>query len=187
MKTGRKSNQDTPAMRNRIRVQSFQNLKYITYSLFFLLFIVFNSMAQEIHKEEQVTIFPPPVMDESYSYITEGRSDPFRPFISPKATIPVGADPNEIILSDTELTGMQLFEPGQLTLVGTLISPSGRLAMVEDQTKKGYILKEGVLIGRHGVVTQIDKDQVIITETAYTRAGKEITTMTTMKIEERGR
>jgi type IV pilus assembly protein PilP len=77
------------------------------------------------------------VAGEPYSYQTEGRPDPFRPFITARATAPAGMNPDEIVDEETELTGMQLFEPGQLTLVGVLTSASGPVAMVEDQTKKG--------------------------------------------------
>ena len=115
------------------------------------------------------------VADEPFAYQTEGRPDPFRPFITATATAPAGKNPDEIVDEETELTGMQLFEPGQLTLVGVLTSASGPVAMVEDQTKKGYLLKLGTPIGKRGVVAQIDQQQVVVMETARTRAGKQIT------------
>jgi type IV pilus assembly protein PilP len=127
-----------------------------------------------------------PVTIESYVYTVEGRTDPFKPFISEKSTTPAGRDPNEILDDSTELTGMQLFEPGQLTLVGVLMTGAGELALVEDQTKKGYMLKRGNLIGKRGVVTQIDKHQVLITETARTRAGKEISSTVIMRLKKEG-
>ena len=110
----------------------------------------------------------------------------FKPFISKKATTPAGRDPNEVIDDKTELTGMQLFEPGQLTLVGVLMTGSGELALFEDQTKKGYMLKRGDLIGKRGVITQIDKQQIVITETAHTRAGKEINSTVIMRLNKEG-
>ena len=117
-----------------------------------------------------------------YEYTIEGRQDPFRPFLSPKAATPTGLDPNEIINEPGELSGMQLFEPGQLTLAGVLFSNNDHIALVEDQTKKGYLIKIGTLIGRRGLVSDIDKSQVTITETAKTRAGKEIQTTIIMKL-----
>lgn len=123
----------------------------------------------------------------TYTYVTEGRSDPFKPFISPKATTPpANRDPNEIVEEGKELTGMQLFEPGQLTLVGIMTSESGAIALVEDQTRKGYMLKQGLPVGRRGIVTQIDKQQVVITETAHTRAGKEINSTVIMRLNKEG-
>lgn len=122
----------------------------------------------------------------SYSYVIEGRADPFKSFISAQAAAPSGLDPNEIVDEDERLTGMQLFEPGQLTLVGIMHSPASEMAFVEDQAKKGYVLKVGTLVGRRGVVAQIDPDQVLIEETAKTRSGQEIITTVTMRLNKEG-
>lgn len=124
--------------------------------------------------------------EESYSYVIEGRPDPFKPFVSTKANIPLGPDPNEIVEDSVELSGMRLFEPGQLTLVGTMLSPQKEIALVEDQTRKGYILKLGMPIGKRGIVTHIESEQVIITETAKTRAGQEIKSTVTMRLNKEG-
>jgi type IV pilus assembly protein PilP len=60
------------------------------------------------------------------------------------------------------------------------------MAFVEDQARKGYVLKVGTLIGRRGVVAQIDPDQVLIEETAKTRSGQEIKTTVTMRLNKEG-
>ncbi len=113
-----------------------------------------------------------PVLTPSdFTYVLENRADPFLPFISEKST---SVDLNEIVESEEPLTGMQLFEPGQLRLVALLRVGSRSAAMVEDFTGKGYVLREGMPIGRRGVVKQIAADVVIIEEKARTRAGKEI-------------
>jgi len=121
----------------------------------------------------------------AYFYNAEGRPDPFKPFVTPKSTSAL-ADPNEIVDEANTLTGMQLFEPGQLTLVGVILSSQEPIALVEDQTRKGYILKMGTPIGKRGVVTSIDSRQMIITETAKTRAGKELKTTTVMRLKKEG-
>lgn len=126
------------------------------------------------------------VTSATYAYAIEGRPDPFKPFISPKAATPAGRDPNEIVDESKELTGMQLFEPGQLTLVGVMMTESGEVALVEDQTKKGYMLKQGLPVGKRGIVTSIDKHQVVITESAHTRAGKEINSTVIMRLNKEG-
>ncbi len=123
---------------------------------------------------------------QAYEYLIEGRPDPFKPFLSPKAASTTTLDPNEIIDDTSELSGMQLFEPGQLILVGILTHNKGRIAMVEDQTKKGYTIKIGTLIGKRGVVSDIQNNEVIITETARTRAGKEMTNTITMRLSKEG-
>ncbi|WP_319587506.1 pilus assembly protein PilP [uncultured Desulfobulbus sp.] len=121
-----------------------------------------------------------------YSYNAEGRFDPFKPFVAPKSSSPTQQDPNEIIDDGNELNGMQLFEPGQLTLVGVMLSSREPIALVEDQTRKGYVLKLGNLIGKRGVVSSIDPRQVVVTETARTRSGKEMKSTTTMRIKKEG-
>ncbi len=129
-----------------------------------------------------------PASSELYSYEMEGRSDPFIPFISTKATTTgTRLDPNEIIdEGNIVLTGMQLFEPGQLTLVAILNTELSSIAMVEDVTGKGYVLREGIPIGRRGIVSNISPTTVNITETAKTRAGKKIKSTITMKLKNEG-
>lgn len=123
---------------------------------------------------------------KTYIYELEGRSDPFVPFLTPKATSASPLDPNEIIDDETILTGMQLFEPGQLKLVAVLVAKGEPMALVEDVTGKGYVLREGIPIGRRGVVDEIFASEVKIIETAKTRAGKEILNTITMKLKKEG-
>ena len=124
---------------------------------------------------------------QQYEYQLEGRSDPFVPFISAKvATRKIGSD--DIIDEDVELTGMRQFEPGQLTLVAVLQSGSNNIAMVEDVTGRGYILNKGMPIGRRGIVTNIniEAEQVTVTETAHTRAGRKLENEIVMRLNKEG-
>ena len=123
---------------------------------------------------------------DSYSYNHVGRNDPFKPFVSPVTAPLAEQDPNEIIESNQALSGMQVFEPGQLTLVGVLLSPANELAFVEDQAKKGYVLKLGTPIGKRGIVTKIELDKVHIEETAKTRSGQEIKNTVLMSLNKDG-
>lgn len=120
-------------------------------------------------------------LSTQFEYVLENRPDPFMPFITEKAATST-ADMNEIVDKSEPLTGMQLFEPGQLTLVALLKKNAEDVAMVEDFTGKGYILLEGTKIGRRGVVKDIAPNAVIIEETAVTRAGKEIITQVVMTL-----
>ena len=121
---------------------------------------------------------------KDFSYIIEDRADPFVPFISEKAASSL--DMNEIVDRDITLSGMQLFEPGQLTLVALLQKETDSIAMVEDFTGRGYVMTVGTLIGRRGVVTNITQNNVIIEETAETRAGQKIVTKVVMKLKKEG-
>lgn len=124
--------------------------------------------------------------EEKFDYILENREDPFVPFLSERAATTKSIDMNEIVDADSTLSGMQLFEPGQLTLVALLKRGNEDLAMVEDFTGKGYIISEGTLIGRRGVVKDIASNNVIIEETAVTRAGKKIVTEIVMILKKEG-
>ena len=129
----------------------------------------------------------PPVSHSTaqFEYLLENRSDPFVPFISEKAASST-VDMNEIVDSSGPLTGMQLFEPGQLTLVAILKKSAEDIAMVEDFTGKGYVLLEGTKIGRRGVVKDITLNNIVIEETAVTRAGKELITKVVMTLKKEG-
>lgn len=122
---------------------------------------------------------------EAFEYLIENRKDPFVPFITEKATTSE-VNMDEIVDDETELSGMQLFEPGQLNLVALLKKGAQDFAMVEDFTGKGYIISEGTKIGRRGVVKDIAPNKVIIEETAQTRAGQKIVTNTVMVLKKEG-
>lgn len=102
--------------------------------------------------------------DQSFVYHREGRPDPFTPFI-PEKLLAAPAD-------HEKLTGMRRFEPGQLTLVSIVFTENGALAMVEDSTGKGYIIKKGTDIGRSGVVAEIIPNEVIIKQHMLTTTGE---------------
>ncbi|CAK8724880.1 Type IV pilus assembly protein PilP [Candidatus Electrothrix aarhusensis] len=123
---------------------------------------------------------------DKFQYKFEDRPDPFFPFLS-KDT---GRDPDgDLPIDDDEgkpLTGMQLFEPGQLKLVALLKIGNKNVAMVEDVGGKGYRLDENMLIGRHGVINRIKDEQVEITESYKTKTGRIVTKEITMRMKKEG-
>ncbi len=123
--------------------------------------------------------------DVGYAYIMDDRSDPFVPFIS-KAVVPRRNEKDEIIKEDKVLTGMQLFEPGQLQVVAIMSTDGIFQAMVQDVTGRGYILEEGMLIGRNGLITSILDDEVVVIDMAHTRAGRTIETKISMRMDKEG-
>ncbi len=120
----------------------------------------------------------------TFEYQIEGRPDPFMPFLTERASSNENLD--EIIDRDQNLTGMQLFEPGQLTLVALMVSGTGKYAMVQDFTGKGYVIEEGTKIGRRGVVSGIVENKVIIEEQALTRGGKTLINKIAMVLKKEG-
>ena len=121
--------------------------------------------------------------NEYFVYQYENRKDPFMPFVTENAT---SHSQDEIIEDGQPLTGMQLFEPGQLTLVGLLNKGSEYFAMVEDSTGKGYTLTKGMKIGRRGVIRNIGPTKVLIEESGITRAGKKLVTSVEMVLKKEG-
>jgi type IV pilus assembly protein PilP len=118
-----------------------------------------------------------------YEYLIDGRNDPFTPFISEKAS---STNVDEILPIENQLSGMQLFEPGQLNLVAIVMAENNDFAMAEDTTGKGYILRTGMEIGQRGIITAIQSNEVIIEETAFTRAGKKLTSNIVMLLKKEG-
>lgn len=118
-----------------------------------------------------------------FEYLIENRPDPFIPFISEKAT---SVNIDEIVPIKERLSGMQLFEPGQLNLVAIVMVKNNDFAMAEDTTGKGYIIRKGMKIGKRGTITAIQPNEVIIEETAFTRAGKKLTSKIVMLLKKEG-
>ncbi len=105
----------------------------------------------------------PEVEREALPYNPAGRRDPFRPF-----TLDMRPEVH------AQLTPLQRYELGQLTVVGTVWEVSPPRAMVEDSVGMGYILTLGTPIGRNGgVVTAIEPKRVVVEERVLDFYGKE--------------
>ncbi|MCI5157959.1 MAG: hypothetical protein D3906_05865 [Candidatus Electrothrix sp. AUS1_2] len=120
---------------------------------------------------------------DKFQYEIEGRPDPFLPFLSQESgrkDVPDDTPGEEG--REKPLTGMQLFEPGQLKLVALLKLGSKNVAMVEDIAGKGYRLDENMLIGRYGTINRITNEQVEITEQYKTQTGRLITKEIIMRL-----
>ena len=117
-------------------------------------------------------------VDDSFVYKREGRSDPFVPFIKEKVV--ATRTPVE------ELTGMRKFEPGQLSVVAIVMSAADRFAMVQDSNNQGYVIREGLLLGRTGVVEAIVPNKVIVKNYTYNLAGDKIYKTVEMVLNQEG-
>ena len=94
---------------------------------------------------------------DNFEYKRKDRPDPFFPFLTQEI---MRAKQKE----REKLTGMQLYEPGQLILVAIVFAKKGAVAMVQDSAGTGYILRKGTKIGAHGQVINIVTNKVIIKE-----------------------
>jgi len=115
---------------------------------------------------------------DSFVYKREGRSDPFMPFI--RERVMATEKPVEA------LTGMRKFEPGQLTVVAIITSPTDKFAMVQDSNNQGYLIRKGVLLGRTGVVEDIVPNKVIVRNYTYNLAGDKIYKTVEMVLRQEG-
>jgi type IV pilus assembly protein PilP len=104
-----------------------------------------------------------PVAREAEPYDPVGRRDPFRPF-----TLDIRPE------MQVQLTPLQRYELGQLTVVATVWSASAPRGMVEDSVGMGYIVGIGTPIGRNGgVVTAIEPERIVVEERVLDFYGKE--------------
>lgn len=113
---------------------------------------------KEVQVEDILRQLLPDGEKEGFVYRTEGRPDPFLPFIT-EQRLQAEQESEEKLLA-----GMQLFEPGQLTLVGIVNTEREAMAMVQDSSGKGYVVRRGTKLGRHGVVVDIAANEVSIRE-----------------------
>ncbi|MFQ6759068.1 MAG: hypothetical protein D9V46_09760 [Deltaproteobacteria bacterium] len=107
------------------------------------------------------------------------RPDPFFPFLT-----------QEIMKAEAkakaELTGTQKYEPAQLTLVAIVSGKRGLLAMVQDSSGIGYVLRKGTKIGENGEVVQIAHDKVIIEQSLKTVTGERTSRKIEMTLSKEG-
>lgn len=171
----------------KLKPITFMNLSTNSFTIGLLLSssLLLNSLPLSAAENDELDRLSETIDESRFEYILENRPDPFVPFLSEKAAT-VNVDMSEVIDNKEPLTGMQLFEPGQLTLVALMQKGSEDIAMVEDFTGKGYVLTEGIKIGRRGVVKDIAPNSVLIEETAVTRAGKKIITEVMMILKKEG-
>ncbi|MCF8024232.1 MAG: pilus assembly protein PilP [Desulfobacteraceae bacterium] len=105
--------------------------------------------------------------DEERYYTRKGRMDPFEPFIH-KEESENGQEEGEKKLERRKpQTPLEKIALSQLKLTAILRIPGENksIAMVEDQTGKGYVVKQGAYIGeKGGQVVDILNDRIIIEE-----------------------
>ncbi len=94
--------------------------------------------------------------EEKPQYAVTGTRDPFQPYVS---AIEADLQKKE---DQKSLDPLQRLTLSQVELVG-IIMGAQKKALIQDGTKRGYILQEGTLIGENsGIVTNISANAVVI-------------------------
>ena len=162
---------------------TFLPTKTLVFLLLCGLILLSGSLAVAV---ETATATQEIIISDVFEYQLESRPDPFVPFIKETRAV-ASLNMEEIIDPEaTQLSGMQLFEPDQLKVVGILTDKEGKLAMVQDLIGQGYSIRIGTLIGKRGIIKDINSRGVIIEETAVTRAGKKRITKIVMALKPEG-
>jgi len=127
------------------------------------------------------------IAPEAYTYNPNGKVDPFMPVIiegiedeSPQKSANVKKSAQEV-----PLTPLQKLDVNDFILVAVIATPRGLAALLEDPAMNGFIIKEGMQIGRNsGVIRKILNTSVLIEEqNAESKGGseKKIITLTLRK------
>lgn len=166
-------------------VQAHSRFRWIRIHILLGLLFLFPSATQALNEQadeqakeesflETTTELPSWLQTpDGYVYSPANKPDPFRPFIR-QAPVEEIFRPHA---PQRPLTPLELVEASQLKVVGIIRQgqhQEGALAMVEMPDGKGYILRAGVAVGRHGgVVHRIAAHEVVILEQGLDITGRE--------------
>jgi type IV pilus assembly protein PilP len=92
------------------------------------------------------------------------RKDPFKPFIAPQAQAAKSAAPLGTT-SNKDLLPIQSYEVNKLKVVGIIVGLKENRALVVDPAGKGYVVKQGMLIGSNdGHISRITATSIEVVE-----------------------
>lgn len=129
----------------------------------------------------------PAKTESETTYNPAGRIDPFEPLFQTKA----GKGPSGVVRSQTirdarkgKLTPLENLDISQMKLTAIIISPQRSIAMVQESTGKGHVIKKGSFIGiNSGRVVDIRQNEVIIEEEVEDLLGKIIVRKRELKLQ----
>ena len=120
-------------------------------------------------------------------YDPANRLNPFSPLFKPDQDKNTAALPNTSKRKKrVPQTPLERISLEQLQLRAVIRAPSGNRALVEDNSGKGYIIKNGTYIGLNsGIVTQINAESVIIEEEIENLMGELVLQNTEIKLQKK--
>ena len=114
---------------------------------------------------------PAEVSAAAAEYDPKGKIDPFLPLF--KAQADETSKKKSSRIRRQPLTPLEKIDLSQLKLVSIIKRPSGKLAMVEEASGRGYLVKKGTYMGiNSGKVVKIQKDRLQVEEQVENVFGK---------------
>jgi type IV pilus assembly protein PilP len=119
------------------------------------------------------------------TYNPAGRIDPFEPLFQIKGDKSVSGKGHSTLRDSRKdkLTPLEKLDISQLKLTAIIIGPQN-IAMVQEATGKGYVVKRGTYIGiNSGRVVEINKNEIIIEEEVEDILGKIVVRKRELKLQ----
>lgn len=139
--------------------------------------------AKEIEAKKEKKAATDNATVNEYAYDAAGKIDPFHPLITIVALTvskPAGVVQQK---PDLPLTPLQRLDLTELILVAVIASGSTTSALIEDSSKNGYIVKEGMFIGKNdGAIKKILPNSIIVEEKIIDPMGNPETKLSTLTI-----
>ena len=125
--------------------------------------------------------------DIELAYNPAGRIDPFEPLFQPKQESYLENTGKSQTIRDArrgKLTPLEKLDIGQLKLTAIIQGAQRSVAMVQESTGKGHVVKKGTYIGiNSGRVVEISKNIVVIEEEVEDLLGKIIVRKRELKLQ----
>lgn len=124
------------------------------------------------------------IANPEFTYNPAGKPDPFVPLIAESTMTDRKSDAASTSSKEADLTPLQKYDLSELNLVAIIIRDDNlRAAMVEDKAGYGYILKQGMLVGKNnGIIRQITADSIIVEEKTVDASGSAKTNTVTLTV-----
>ena len=118
-----------------------------------------------------------------FTYDPAGKPDPFIPLVS-DAAITSQKTAGQAAAEDADLPPLQKYDLSEFNLVAIIIrDDNSSTAMVEDKAGYGYILKQGMLIGKNnGIIRQITPSTIVVEEKTVDPSGSEKNNTVTLSV-----
>ncbi len=138
------------------------------------------AVASPLSQPEEKPVVSEPGEPKFYS--SKGKTDPFMPLIRTEQKAVAGTAAREK-KPQRVLTPLEKLDLSQIRLVAVVTAESGNLAMVEETSGKGYVVRIGTYIGKNsGRVEKILRDRIVIKEIVKNFRGDTVPRSSEMKL-----